>query len=48
MKYKYEGWIGSAVDHYFNNLDAGKWKEISRIKYWFLNSRGFTVRKTKI
>ena len=47
-RHKYEAWIGSFADSYFGNLDKGTWKKISGIRYWFLNTRGYIVRKTKI
>ena len=44
---KYEGWIGSYVDAYFNNWEKGKWIKISYIKYLYLNMSGFKVRINK-
>jgi len=36
------------VDYYFNHLEKGIWIEISKLKYWFLKSQGYTVRKIKV
>lgn len=44
-KYKYQGWKGGLVDHYFGHLEKGIWVDISIFKYWWLKSNGYTVRK---
>ena len=40
----YEGWKGSFVDSYFNDLDNGEWVEIGVFRYWWLKIRNYRVR----
>ena len=44
-KYCYQAWWGSFYDSYFERLDEGEWKNVSRFKYFRLKMGGFRVRK---
>ena len=46
-KYKYQGWKGGFVAHYFGHLEEGEWVEIGYLKYLWLKFNGYTVRKVK-
>jgi len=39
-----EGWKGSFIDSYFENLENGEWVEIGFFKYWYLKFKNFRVR----
>jgi hypothetical protein len=45
MKYKYEAAKGDYWQNYIG--EVGEWVEISWLKYWRLNIRGFKVRKVQ-